>query len=265
MKMKTNDIALVVVDADSPQIEENSRVALPNIQALIDSGLVGRVVEYSSAAWRLTHHGERIDRYNSRYAEIEEQFPEGEIILVGGPLGNQHWQAFMALLNQSSENSRSPNIHIPFDCTYYSDEDYQDGDKWLVGKLGKQGLPEIESYYNTISIYGPGGIISGVDTPFESSKETLDVKFWKGWQDMVPYLQTHIATRLVNALAIEDINYVMDQYKAQLIEIGMPAVNPLQDFLATEGTQKQTEPGALVPGSENYTAARLVLETILNS
>ncbi len=250
MDHKTNDISLVVVDAVAPDIEEDPGIALPNIQALIDSGITGNIYELYAGRSELKHNGERTKKTELDPVDTAGKI-KGEVILVGGSLGNKHYKVFLSLLNRIGDYT-NPVLHIPFDCTYSFEQKYDSGDSWEEGKIASPDMPVFKKYRQAMRRTG-------------SKASNVDFKLWDRWAQMVDYIQARNAETLVSALSVEDIASVMDQYKARLIRIGQAAVKPLQDFLATEGKRGPEEPGTLYPGAENYAAARKILKRILTS
>jgi len=86
-------------------------------------------------------------------------------------------------------------------------------------------------------------------------------------QSRVPSIDTVLtlfAAELVKGLAIEDIEGMIKEYEQMLIEIGKPAIKPLQEFLATEGKITPKE-GSLYPIHQNYEAARRALGNLLRA
>jgi hypothetical protein len=79
-----------------------------------------------------------------------------------------------------------------------------------------------------------------------------------------PNAEKAFASELVSGLAVEDLDWMISEYKTMLIEIGMPAVEALNKFIATEKTQDQAKrkKDTLYPSSVNYQAAKETLDQI---
>ena len=109
MEQKNNDITLIVVDAVSPNIEDDKEIVLPRIQRLIDEGIPKlkdaglniKIYEFFLGESKLNHGGTKIER---DYLGIDYKIDSApyELILVGGTLGNKHYNAFIAEQNQTT-------------------------------------------------------------------------------------------------------------------------------------------------------------------
>ena len=183
--MKQNDISLVVVDAVSPSIEEEGDIALANIQDMVNFYTGGMVYNFNEGSSHLVHNGKNIVRGPKETVDISSIIDEiipGQIILAGGSLGNEHYIAFTNLIREASKKGRESVIHIPFDCTYSFEQEYDSGESWTDGCIGNQDMPIFQRYRDRTSECG-GKVIEPNDKG-DYGPIKVKVQLWDGWQKM---------------------------------------------------------------------------------
>jgi hypothetical protein len=202
MKSENNDISLVVIDAVSHNIEENGDVALKNIQGLIDSGIAKNIYEFLVGESCLRHDGRKIKRRYWEKVKLEDVLPEvssGKIILVGGSLGNGHYDAFVDLVKQSKETGDGTVIHIPFDCTYSFEERYDSGESWSDGKIGNPKMPIYKKYIEAIKEIYPDAYSIRVDGHHVDNSWVMNrgpraiLEQWSNMDYMIPRLGRNLS------------------------------------------------------------------------
>lgn len=185
-----SSISLVVVDAIDYDIEDGGSLTLPNIQQLVDYGLTTRVYELFAGTSGLRHDGKKIKRTDNTPSEIEKIASEivpGDIVLVGGSLGNSHYMAFVTLLDQIRKTELDSTVHIPFDCTYSFIHKSDSGEGWKEGLYGNAQMPVFNLYREAMAKYGQLAqvIEPGKEIPPVSM---LRLHLWNEWQKMAGYL-----------------------------------------------------------------------------
>lgn len=185
-----NDIALVVVDAIPPDIDDNDDIALANIQRLVQSGIAGIVYEFFTYRPTLGIDDPAIKRQKIK-GNDEDYALDGitsDMIIAGGSLGNKHYQAFVSIMAQIRKASRPSSIHIPIDCTCSFENKYDSGESWADGSIGSLDMEVLQKYHEALARAAPPAYVSMVD-----GKVSLvsDVTTWHLWSDqskMIAYL-----------------------------------------------------------------------------
>ncbi len=191
MKQDNKNISLVVVDAVAPDIEDYPEVALSNIQAVVDRGITSNIYEFFVGSSELRHNGKKLGGKYRRCGEISDILSEtvpGEIILVGGSLGNKHYDIFAALLESIKVKEYASGIHIPFDCIYSFESKYDSGESWEEGKLANKDMPVFDRYRVALKdLTLPYSVVNGGNMPKDSPLITLHI--WDEWKQMADYFQ----------------------------------------------------------------------------
>ena len=258
MSLEEKTISLVVVDAVSPDPDmENPDLILPNIQAFVDEGVprlaqVGidtKIYEFFTDAPAVKaddsiYKAGRVDMQNPDYTIVPVT---PHVVLVGGSLGNKHHTAFVSLISQFNDQGKGFRVDIPFDCTYSFTQEYDSGDSWNDAVVGREEMPIFERYNKSMQ-----------------GQSKSEMKTWVSHQQMVEGIIDNYAVTVVGHLSREDDADIMSGYVKELVNLGASAVNPLKQFLATEGKRgvDTVRQGEFYPTSANYDAARRVLEEI---
>ncbi|MBS3098034.1 hypothetical protein J4209_04545 [Candidatus Woesearchaeota archaeon] len=194
MEQKNNDIALVVIDAVLPGVEEDKDIALSRIQKLIDegvprlkdAGLNTQIYEFFLMESGLNHDGAKINRsVRSDYKINDVPY---ELILVGGALWSKHYDAFVSLLQQSRKAGKTPKINLPFDCISAFECKHDQGDNWTEGILASPDMPVFDNYIKAIREYASSAYLIERDGKATESSLITTLKIWDGWKSMVGYL-----------------------------------------------------------------------------
>ena len=178
-------ISLVVVNAVSPNIEENYDIAFGNIQTLVDEGLADKVYELFIMSSKLKHKGYRI----KSISEFPLEALSGETILAGGSLGNEHYKVFTALLEKAREARIVPSVNIPLDCTYsFTQKDEVSGDNYRKGVLGKLEMPIVDSYRKSMTQHAPASYSIDENGQLKEHTQLSRLRLWSSWQNMEDFL-----------------------------------------------------------------------------
>ena len=177
---RENDIALVVIDAVSPDIDENGDIALSNIQKLVRSGIADTVYEFFTYEPTLGIEDPAIKRQKVEDAGGNyrlEAIPDN-IILAGGSLGNRHKRAFDSILAQAREAGKPINIIVPLDCTYSFEPRYDSGESWTDGDTGRLDMEVLGMYHQAIARAASASYITMIDGNVSSQSGTTTFQLW---------------------------------------------------------------------------------------
>ena len=179
--IKMSDIALVIVDAVAPDISENPAIAKDAIQELTDAKVAGRSYEFFSeyANIKGTDGTEKIN------GDYTLDHPHIELILVGGSLGNKHYDAFKS---QVSGTAASLTIHMPLDCTYAFENDKMDGEAFTRAVQASPDQPIFQKYKAAMRRFGPSAYMIERNGEVQEKSPITQVKLWDNWQMMANYL-----------------------------------------------------------------------------
>ncbi len=265
--MERKDLTLIVVDAVSPTIDENSDLVQPNIQRLIDeelpkltsAGLSVEIREYYQRKPSLKHKGEKIKTEPG----IDYFANSSEIILTGGSMGGEQYRAFCSLLRNARNEGTRAILHMPFDCIYSFDSGYDSGESWTEAIFGNANLPSFENYKRTLKESGFNAQIIKTKAGAKPKKvfSVSSLYLWDKHEPLAEGILTRIARETATNLSREDDSDIISHDVNRLIQLGKYAVLPLQEFLSTEEKYKKdfTNP---TPVEANYSAARSVLSAV---
>jgi hypothetical protein len=184
VKMKEN-IALVVVDAVAPEVDlgDGALIVKDKIQNLTDRMGVDSYELFTHFAniYRTTHTA-KLDK------KLELKRDYSDIVLVGGAVGNQHYDVFLSLLTNAKDKKQAISIHIPLDCTYGVVNDRFDGEDFMRAELPTLDIYAIHKYRSAIKEFGTAACIIEEDGSVVESSPINKLKLWNESEVMLQYL-----------------------------------------------------------------------------
>ena len=184
--MKKNDISLVIIDAVSKNIEENGDVALANIKSLVNARLTGKVYDFSNPPIESPYRA-MPKKQDGKHYVLDELTKD--IIIAGGSLGNEHFSAFVSILQQARDACVAPKIHIPFNCTYSFTNEYDSGEPWTDGCLGRSDMKVFGDYTKHLVKNAPGAYLIEKNGSVTEKSPIFTLKLWDDWKQMANYLR----------------------------------------------------------------------------
>lgn len=187
--MSTNNLALIVVDAFAHSVDEEKDIAIPEISALVNSGVASRVFEYAVNLSGINHSGRVTQRLYSVDLDISDSLSEtvpGELIFVGGSLGNNHYRAFTKLLERMATQTAPSILHLPFNAAYTFTQEYDSGEGWTAGKLASKNDDVFANYRSTLAQYCKDSVMIECGESRPTVAPLVTVRLYDRWQDIKP-------------------------------------------------------------------------------
>jgi len=201
---QTRNIALVVIDAVSSSIDEDPDVAQPNIEKLAQSPVIGTRYWLNDMNLYPNPGSKEYDEekamecpYLKCVKKSEDPQKEAlkhvagtatDIILAGGSLRNEHYDAFHFIMAGLRRESRIADIHMPLDCTYSFSQHYDSGESWTQGELGSLEMPVVKAYQDAMRSIATPGCMTKVDGQVVEQSPVATLHLWSTAAKMLEYL-----------------------------------------------------------------------------
>lgn len=181
----TNKNLLVIVDAISTFIDDDSEDMVPHLQKLIDSGAFESVHEFFTWDSKLRHSGARTKGQEGKL----EQIPSQDLVIAGGSLGNEHLRVFNSILEQMRKQRSHPTLHMPLEYCYSFEDHYDSGESWTTLCRGRKDMEILGAYTKALEQHASGSYIVSVDREVVSHSHPTVLHIWSNWYDLAEYLQ----------------------------------------------------------------------------
>lgn len=205
IETQERNIALLVIDAVASDIDDNPDIAKKNIEELANSPLIATrhwldnlnpypnpdTPEYAEKIARQCPYvqsliPEKPDPQKDAIREVAKSATD--IIIAGGSLRNQHYDAFHFVMAKLRGASRVADIHIPLDCTYSFSQHYDSGESWTDGSLGNPDMPVVKAYPEALQRIATPGYRVMVDGSQTSQSSVMTLYIWSTAAKMLDYL-----------------------------------------------------------------------------
>ena len=183
-KMKEN-IALVVVDTVA------SNVDLGDGAAIVKDGIQDLVKRINGDSYELFS-----EFANIRGTTYTDELDEGlklrkdysDVVLVGGDVGNEHYDVFLALLAQARDKKQAVSVHIPLDCNYVVVNDRFDGEDFMRAELPTADMYAVNKYKSAVREFGAAAYVIEKDGSVVESSPVTKLKLWAEAEVMLQHL-----------------------------------------------------------------------------